>query len=215
MRRSTFTDQPVTYGAVGGTLAPDLVYYPPKGYRPDERSVRLGSGSERFEASVASLMTWGVQTGSGIEVTDVDPGTGEQYAGVRFDESGNPAELQEHRGVEAVFDESGAPYIGNGVTATLRVPFGPFHKRVRVRVVYVIDEPNRAGFAYGTLHGHPESGEEAFIVEHRDDDSVWFVLRSFSRGANPFYRLCTPLLRAQQRKYTKRYLRALHPVSGS
>lgn len=215
MRRSTFTDQPVTYAAVGGTLARDLVYYPPKGYRPVEHSVRLGSGVERFEASVAALMTWGVQTGSGIEVTEIDPGTGEQYAGVRFDENGNPAELQEHRGIEAVFDESGAPYIGNGMTAVLRIPFGPFHKRAPIRVVYVVDEPRRAGFAYGTLRGHPESGEEAFIVEHRDDDSVWLVLRAFGRASNGFYRLVTPVLRAQQRKYTKRYLRALHPASGS
>jgi Uncharacterized protein conserved in bacteria len=177
--------------------------------------VRLGSGSERFEAAIASLMTWGVQTSSGIEVIDIDPGTGEQYAGIRFDENGDPAELQEHRGVEAVFDETGMPYIANGVTAVLRVPFGPFRKKAPIRVVYVIDEPNRAGFAYGTLHGHPESGEEAFIVEHRSDDSVWFVLRSFSRASNLWYRLGSPVLRAQQRRYTKRYLRALHPVSGS
>lgn len=177
--------------------------------------MRLGSGPERFETSVAALMTWGVQTSSGIEVSDIDPGTGEQYAGVRFDDDGNPAELQEHRGFEAVFDESGAPYIGNGMTAVLRVPVGPFRKRAAVRVVYVVDEPDRVGFAYGTLHGHPESGEEAFIVEHRDDDSVWFVLRSFSRASNGLYRLGSPMLRAQQRRYTKRYLRALHPISGS
>src|ERR1700722_11832293 len=35
------------------------------------------------------------------------------------------------------------------------------------RVVYVIDEPDIRGFAYGTLEGHPESGEERFVV-HRD-----------------------------------------------
>jgi hypothetical protein len=43
-RRSTFTDQSVTYGAIGATLAPDLLRYPPAGYRPAEDSVRLGSG---------------------------------------------------------------------------------------------------------------------------------------------------------------------------
>lgn len=177
--------------------------------------MRLGSGSDRFETSVAALMTWGVQTGSGIQVTDIDPGTGEQYAGVRFDHDGNPAELQEHRGMEAVFDESGSPYIGNGMTAVLHVPVGPFRKRAAVRVVCIVDEPRRVGFAYGTLHGHPYSGEEAFIVEHREDDSVWLVLRSFSRASNGFYRLLSPVLRAQQRRYTKRYLRALHPVSGT
>ncbi len=29
-RRSTFTDQSVTYGAIGATLAPDLLRYPPR-----------------------------------------------------------------------------------------------------------------------------------------------------------------------------------------
>jgi uncharacterized protein (UPF0548 family) len=32
------------------------------------------------------------------------------------------------------------------------------------RVVYVIDEPDIRGFAYGTPPGHPESGEERFAV---------------------------------------------------
>jgi uncharacterized protein (UPF0548 family) len=31
-------------------------------------------------------------------------------------------------------------------------------------VVYVVDEHDRRGFAYGTLRGRPESGEELFAV---------------------------------------------------
>ena len=83
-----------------------------------------------------------------------------------------------------------------------------------VRVVYVIDEAARIGFAYGTLTGHPESGEESFIVEHRDDDSVWLTIRSFSRASTWYYRLAWPVLRFQQAKFTKLYLRALHPVGA-
>jgi hypothetical protein len=37
MRRSTFTDQPVTYAAVGATLSHDLTLHPPKGYRAHSR----------------------------------------------------------------------------------------------------------------------------------------------------------------------------------
>jgi uncharacterized protein (UPF0548 family) len=33
------------------------------------------------------------------------------------------------------------------------------------RVVYTVDEPCRFGFAYGTLPGHAERGEERFLVE--------------------------------------------------
>jgi uncharacterized protein (UPF0548 family) len=38
-------------------------------------------------------------------------------------------------------------------------------------VVWTVDEPNRIGFGYGTLQGHPESGEESFVVSREDDDS--------------------------------------------
>src|SRR5690349_11068708 len=44
------------------------------------------------------------------------------------------------------------------------VGMGPV--RVPCRVVYVIDEPDRRGFAYGTLPGHAESGEELFAVRY-------------------------------------------------
>ena len=48
------------------------------------------------------------------------------------------------------------------------VGFGPL--RAPCRVVYVIDEGDRRGFAYGTLPGHPESGEELFARPLRPGD---------------------------------------------
>jgi uncharacterized protein (UPF0548 family) len=41
-----------------------------------------------------------------------------------------------------------------------------FHSLSSCRIVYVIDEPDRFGFAYGTLTEHVESGDERFIVEY-------------------------------------------------
>ncbi|WP_281256806.1 DUF1990 family protein [Rathayibacter toxicus] len=94
IRRSTFEGQPqVTYAAVGGTLAPDLLEYPPKGYRAERFEARLGSGNERFAVAAASLMTWGVQRGSGLQVTDISPGSGVHYTGVNFDADGTPIDL--------------------------------------------------------------------------------------------------------------------------
>ena len=215
MRRTTFTDEAVTYGAVGGTQAADLLYYPPKGYRPFERSARLGSGDERFTSAATSLMTWGVQRGSGIRITDAHEGTGEQYSGVIFDENGRPSELQEHRSSETVFAEDGSPYIANGMTAVLKLRSGFVTFSAPVRVVYVIDEQRRVGFAYGTLKGHPASGEEAFIVEHRDDGSVWLVLRGFMRPGSALFRIFSPVLNWQRGRYTKRYLRALLPARSA
>jgi uncharacterized protein (UPF0548 family) len=78
------------------------------------------------------------------------------------------------------------------------------------RVVYVVDEANRRGFAYGTLRGHPESGEEMFSVR-RDpaDDAVYAEVVAFSRHATWWSRAAGPLTSAIQRIMTKRYLAAV------
>ena len=93
----------------------------------------------------------------------------------------------------------------------LVIPVGPLGVPAPAEVVYVVDEPRRRGFAYGTLPGHPESGEEAFIIERRDDDSVWLVISAFSRPSSWFWWAGYPVLRVVQEIYTRRYLRALAP----
>ncbi|RXZ46958.1 DUF1990 family protein [Agromyces binzhouensis] len=211
-RRSTFTDQSVTYGAIGATLDPDLLRYPPAGFTPAEDSVRLGSGRERFEAAAESLMTWGIQQGAGFTVVDASPGTGAQYTGIAYDETGAPLPEQPAARVEQRFGPDGTPYVSAGMTATLRR-----HGRLRshatpVLVVYVVDEPNRIGFAYGTTGDASENGEESFILEHRDDDSVWLTIRSAFEPNGGLRRVFGPLVRRRRRELTKRELRALHPA---
>lgn len=98
-----------------------------------------------------------------------------------------------------------------GDEARLTIPFGPLRVRAPARVVYVVDEPGLAGFAYGTLPGHPERGEEAFLVELAPDGTVSVIVRAFSRPANWFWWLGAPVLRLAQELYTRRYLRALAP----
>jgi uncharacterized protein (UPF0548 family) len=71
------------------------------------------------------------------------------------------------------------------------------------RIVYVLDEPRRFGFAYGTLPGHPECGEERFLVEALDDGSVWYDLRAFSRPRHWVARLGHPVTRALQRRFAR------------
>lgn len=78
------------------------------------------------------------------------------------------------------------------------------------RVVYVIDEPDRRGFAYGTLRGHPETGEEAFVVRHEaGTDAVVLEITAFSRPSYWWIKLGNPFARLAQRVVTRRYLRAL------
>ena len=77
------------------------------------------------------------------------------------------------------------------------------------RVVYVVDGQREKGFAYGTLPGHPESGEERFAVLWREDDVVEIRIRAFSRPATWWARLGGPVARRVQLGITQRYLRAL------
>jgi uncharacterized protein (UPF0548 family) len=85
---------------------------------------------------------------------------------------------------------------------------GPFTVREPVRVVAVVAEPDRCGFAYGTLPGHPVSGEEAFVVSRAPDGTVSLTLRSLTRPAPGRWRPVFPLLLVAQRLYRRRYLRA-------
>lgn len=93
--------------------------------------------------------------------------------------------------------------------AVLRLGWGPLGVNAPVRVVYIVDEPRRKGFAYGTLPGHPESGEEAFVVELQDDDEVTFTISAFSRPTTLLARASGPISRGIQSWVTRRYLRAL------
>lgn len=47
------------------------------------------------------------------------------------------------------------------------------------RIVGEIDEPDCWGFAYGTLPGHPEQGEEAFVVTLRGNEAVTLRVTRF------------------------------------
>ena len=82
--------------------------------------------------------------------------------------------------------------------------------RVPCRVVYVVDEPDRRGFAYGTLPGHPESGEELFCVRYDPaTDAVYAEISAFSRPALWWSRIGAPVARVAQRFIGQRYLRAV------
>jgi uncharacterized protein (UPF0548 family) len=94
------------------------------------------------------------------------------------------------------------------VGSEVLVGLGPL--RAPCRVVYLIDEENRRGFAYGTLAGHPESGEELFAVRY--DAATGDVLAevvAFSRHATWWSRLGGPVTSLAQRVITGRYMTAL------
>ncbi|PQD97820.1 DUF1990 domain-containing protein [Mycobacterium sp. EPG1] len=99
---------------------------------------------------------------------------------------------------------AGAARVGADVLVHLGPVVAP------CRVVYVVDEQNRRGFAYGTLPGHAERGEELFLVRYDPDtEEVHAEVTAFSRHATWWSRLGSPVTSLVQRVITDRYLRAL------
>jgi uncharacterized protein (UPF0548 family) len=211
--RGPLWERAVSYAAVGATRAPDLLEYPPTGFRPLERRVLIGHGPERWDWATTQTLTWGVQRAAGFTV-QVEEAPAEatvlSYQPVGFDEAGEPVQpAVVGENAERVYAPDGTPLLRPGDSARLGIRFLFLRLTFPARVVYVIDEPNRRGFAYGTLPGHAESGEEAFLVDRSDDGSVWFTVRAFSRPPTFWWWLVDPVLRMTQAFYTARYLRAL------
>ncbi len=102
------------------------------------------------------------------------------------------------------------PTVTLGSVAVLGIMLGPWRIDAPVRIVNIITEPSVQGFAYGTLPGHPESGEERFLVHHDADGTVRAEIRAFSRPARWFTRLGAPLARQVQDRTSGRYLAALN-----
>jgi uncharacterized protein (UPF0548 family) len=71
------------------------------------------------------------------------------------------------------------------------------------RVVYMIAENRRFGFAYGTLPDHVERGEERFLIEWLSDDSVWYDIVAFSTPQHPLVKLTRPLARMLQKRFAR------------
>lgn len=98
--------------------------------------------------------------------------------------------------------------IAKGDTVLVLIGLGPVQVIAPCRIVYVVDEADRFGLGYGTLPGHPECGEESFVVE-RDGDVTVFRITAFSRPAGIVTRIGEPIARRVQLRFTDRYLHAL------
>ncbi len=107
------------------------------------------------------------------------------------------------------FSVPGEAEVFPGERKVITAGWGPFWVREPVEVVEAVRTPDRVGFSYRTLPGHPVSGEEAFIV-HRHGDGVFLTLRSLTAPGDRWgWRMLHPLLRVAQLVARRRYRRAL------
>ena len=75
------------------------------------------------------------------------------------------------------------------------------------RIIYLVEEGGeveRFGFAYGTLPGHAERGEERFLVEHdRRSGAVTYDVFAFSCPNHPLAWLGYPFARLLQGRFAR------------
>lgn len=142
-------------------------------------------------------------------------GTPVGYGRVQFEAAAEHLmswQMHEHAGLQPRVSD---PRAEPGSTAVLRMRVGPVGLRIPVRVVAVVDEPSRRGFAYGTLPGHPERGEESFLVELAADGTVFFRLTAFSRAGRWYTLLGGAVARAGQVLVSERYVSAVRDAAQS
>ncbi|WP_420313572.1 DUF1990 family protein [Actinopolymorpha alba] len=178
----SLSERTLSYEPVGMTLATgDWRAGLPGGFRGFERRARLGSSSV-WTFTSNEVLRWGVKTRSGFAVER---------------EGGLP--------IGPIPDAT----VVAGARYWLIAHLGLLRIREPVQVIAVVDEPDRKGFAYGTLTGHPVSGEEAFLLDRRPDGSVWLTVRSMTQPSLGIWRATYPLLPVAQTFYRRRYLRSL------
>ena len=82
------------------------------------------------------------------------------------------------------------------------------------RILYVIDEPKRFGYGYGTTQLHVERGEERFMIECDPSSGfVYYDLLAVSQPAHWLARLAFPYTRSQQRRFARDSHRQMQQVT--
>ena len=82
------------------------------------------------------------------------------------------------------------------------------------RIVYVFDEANRFGIAYGTLTGHVEKGEECFWIEKDENEVVTYHIKAFSLPNHLLVWLVYPFSRMMQKNFAKDSMARMKSLSN-
>lgn len=115
--------------------------------------------------------------------------------------------VPQRRGIGATIHPE-APDLQPGTTLLTVVPAGPVSVVSPLRVVEVVDEPDRFGYAYGTLPGHAVRGEESFVVHRLPDRRTMITVTNLSRPTGALA-AAGPIMPMAQGVIARRYLRAV------
>jgi len=106
-----------------------------------------------------------------------------------------------------VFPEGARAALGENVAVCARI--GPLWTTNPCRIVSVDESPTRFRYAYGTLPGHSESGEESFTVQKIDERRTRAETIAVARPIDPLARLGKPIAHVVQRRIKIDYMRAM------
>ncbi len=100
-----------------------------------------------------------------------------------------------------------------GVTVAVIARHYGFISLNAARIVHMVEDHGpveRYGFAYGTLPGHAEKGEERFTIEwDRETGAVFYNVLAFSQPAHPLARIGAPFARRLQNRFARDSVRAM------
>jgi uncharacterized protein (UPF0548 family) len=114
-----------------------------------------------------------------------------------------------HKGAGLAIAADGPIAVGTNVAFSAPLPIG--YVDGTCRIVAIVEEPQRFGFAYGTLPLHPERGEESFLVI-RDESGTRFEVEGVSRPSQLLTRVIPPVSDRLQDTAVRRYLSAMERV---
>lgn len=189
--------EPFSYPSVGATRPGPVEPSAPPGFDLDHNRTFLGDGPGIFEAACEALARWEMFPAAWARIE----------AGL--EPSGGP-----------VPNVAPPPLREGTVVAMVARALGVWWLSA-CRIVYTLDERfesgpvrRRYGFAYGTLPGHVERGEERFSVELLEDGTAWYDLLAFSTPRYWMVRLGYPVARRLQRRFVLDSLAAMRRAAA-
>jgi uncharacterized protein (UPF0548 family) len=93
--------------------------------------------------------------------------------------------------------------IQTGTTIAMYALFMGIWWRNACKIVYIIDENRRFGFAYGTLPAHIECGEELILVEMDNNNDIYYTVKAFSKPRHILAKIAYPIMRRLQEKFRR------------
>ena len=185
---------PFSYPFVGATRNAVSVAGGPRGFHVDHNRAMLGHGAVSFELAKQAIRGWRMFDMAWVTLC---------YANAPIEVGSTVGILIRHFGLWSLNSARIAYTLDDAVDDSVTQPRGGVPKRFR-----------RYGFAYGTLPGHAEIGEERFSVEfHAGDESVWYDLYAFSRPSASI-RAAYPLARSLQKRFARDSMLAMRRAVG-